>query len=79
MEEGGGERRERKFSPFFASIFPPFPQKRLILRLLINQLICITNNECVISHHKAFRADYNSRSTKINAPSAGQILLLREF
>ena len=46
---------------------------------LINQLICITNNECVILHHKAFRADYNSRSTKINAPSAGQILLLREF
>ena len=46
---------------------------------LINQLICITNNECVILHHKAFRADHNSRSAKINAPSAGQILLLREF
>ena len=46
---------------------------------LINQLICITNNECLILHHKAFRADYNSRSTKINAPSAARILVLREF
>ena len=39
MREGEGERRERKgvsllqLSPFFASIFPLFPQKRLILRL----------------------------------------------
>ena len=46
---------------------------------LIKQLICITNNECLILHHKAFRADYNSRSTKINAPSAARILVLREF
>ena len=42
---------------------------------LINQLICITNNECLILHPKAFRADYNSRSTKINAPSAARILI----
>ena len=28
-EAGGGE----ELSPFFASIFPPFPQKRLILSL----------------------------------------------
>ena len=39
MREGGRGRRERKgvsllqLSPFFASIFPLFPQKRLILRL----------------------------------------------
>ena len=46
---------------------------------LINQLICITNNECLILHHKAFRADHNSRSTKIGAPSAARILVLREF
>ena len=45
----------------------------------INQLICITNNECLILHHEAFRAAYNSRSTKIRAPSAAGILVLREF
>ena len=39
MREGGRGRRERKgvsllqLSPFFASIFPLFPQKRLTLRL----------------------------------------------
>ena len=39
MREGGRGRRERKgvsllqLSPFFASIFPLFPQKHLILRL----------------------------------------------
>ena len=37
---------------------------------LVNQLICITNNECLILHHKAFCTDYNSRSTKIGTPSA---------
>ena len=46
---------------------------------LINQLICITNNECLILHDKAFRADNNSRSTKIDAPSAARILVLPEF
>ena len=46
---------------------------------LKNQLICITNNECLTLHHKAFRADYNSRSTKIGAPSAARILVLSEF
>ena len=46
---------------------------------LIKQLICITNNECLILHHKAFRADYNSRNTKIGAPSAVRILVLSEF
>ena len=46
---------------------------------LINQLICITNKECLILHHKAFRPDYNSHSTKIGAPSAVQILVLRKF
>ena len=49
------------------------------LYVLINQLICITNNECLILHHEAFRAAYNSRSTKIGAPSAARILVLREF
>ena len=46
---------------------------------LIKQLICITNNECLILHYKAFRADYISRSTKIRALSAARILVLREF
>ena len=46
---------------------------------LINQMISITYNECLILHHKAFRADYNSPSNKINAPSAARILVLREF
>ena len=40
---------------------------------LTNKLICITNNECLILHHKAFCADYNSCSTKIGDP------VLREF
>ena len=35
---------------------------------LINQMISITYNECLILHHKAFRTDYNSCSTKIGAP-----------
>ena len=49
---------------------------------LITQLICITNNECLMLHHKAFRADHIWRSTKIRAPrspSAARILVLREF
>ena len=46
---------------------------------LINQMISITNNECLILHHKAFRTDYNSCSTKIGAPSIALILVLREF
>ena len=45
---------------------------------LINQLICITNNECFILYHKAFRAGYNSRNTKIGTPYAARILVLRE-
>ena len=44
----------------------------------MNQLICISNNECLILHHKAFRADCNSRGTKIGAPSIAQILVLHE-
>ena len=49
MGEGGGGRREKKkfkrervsllqLSSFFASIFPLFPQKRLILRLIVYRL-----------------------------------------
>ena len=49
------------------------------LYALINQLICIINSECLILHHEAFRAAYNSRSTKTVAPSAVRILVLREF
>ena len=52
---------------------------RQSVRALINQLIYNTNNKCLILHHKAFRADYILRSTKIGAPSAAQILVLREF
>ena len=33
MGEGGGGEEKAQLSPFFASIFPLFPQKRLILRL----------------------------------------------
>ena len=46
---------------------------------LINQLISITNNECLILHHKAFCTDYNSCNTKIGAPSIALILVLCEF
>ena len=46
---------------------------------LINQMISITNNECLILHHKAFRTDYNLCSTKIGASSIALILVLREF
>ena len=35
--------------------------------------------ECIKLHHKAFRADYISRSTKIRAIGAARILVLREF
>ena len=34
-----------------------------------------TNKKCLILHHKPFRADYISRSTKIGAPGAAQILI----
>ena len=51
----------------------------MCVNALINQLICITNNECLILHHEAFRADFNSRGTKIGAPSAARILVLLEF
>ena len=44
---------------------------------LINQLIYITKSECLILHYKAFRADYNLRSTQIGAPSAARILIVR--
>ena len=46
---------------------------------LINQMISITYNECLILHHKAFRTGYNSCSTKIGAPSIALILVLHEF
>ena len=46
---------------------------------LISQMISITCNECLILHHKAFRTDYNSCSTKIGAPSIALILVLRKF
>jgi hypothetical protein len=48
---------------------------------LNKQLICITNNRCLILHHKAFRADYISHVTKIRATqrcansSTAQILI----
>ena len=35
---GGRGEGEEELSPFFASIFPIFPQKRLILRLFLNAL-----------------------------------------
>jgi succinylarginine dihydrolase len=40
---------------------------------LINQLICITNNECLILHHKAFHTDYILRCTNSNT---AQIVLV---
>ena len=66
MGEGGGGRgrRERKvsllqLSPFFASIFPLFPQKRLILRLAgCNWLISIhvvnCHYDCQLSRNALF-------------------------
>ena len=47
---------------------------KICVYALINQLICITNNECLILDHKAYSADYNSRSRlKLAHPA------LREF
>ena len=46
---------------------------------LINLLLFITKKECIKLHHKAFRADYILRSTKIRALGAARILVLREF
>ena len=34
-----------------------------MLNALINQLIYITNNECLILHHKDFHTDFISRRT----------------
>ena len=49
-EGGGGEEKVLQFSPFFASIFPLFPQKRLILRLKkVIIIICVLCcNQCVV-------------------------------
>ena len=49
---------------------------------LINQVICITNNECLILHHNAFRADYiscSSRTQRCANSSTARNLVLREF
>ena len=46
---------------------------------LINLLLFIAKKECIKLHHKAFRADYILRSTKIRALGAARILVLREF
>ena len=46
---------------------------------LINLLVFIAKKECIKLHHKAFRADYILRSTKIRALGAARILVLREF
>ena len=46
------------------------------LYALINQLICIINRECLILHREAFRAAYNSRSTKMNDfPVIGHLVM----
>ena len=38
------------------------------------------DSQCLMLHHKAFRADYISRNTKIHAPSrAAQILVDAHF
>jgi succinylarginine dihydrolase len=54
-----------QMDPLFV-VAPPMRHSQYVL---INQLICITNNDCLILHHKAFLTDYISRSTKICAPS----------
>ena len=45
----------------------------------VNLLLFIAKKECIKLHHKAFRADYILRSTKIRALGAARILVLREF
>ena len=51
MGEGEGGRGEKRkvfllqLSPFFASIFPLFPQKRLILRLVLYDGCYSKNNK----------------------------------
>ena len=46
---------------------------------LRNPLICITNNEYLMLHHKTFCADYVSRSTKICAPGCVNYSTTRIF
>lgn len=45
-----------------------------LLNVYVDVLDSQTNNKCLISHDKAFRADYISHTT-----TAGPILVLREF
>ena len=48
--------------------------------MVLPYIILFTNNECLILHRKAFRADYISRSAKICAPSSARIpAVLLEF
>ena len=51
----------------------------LCIVALINLLLFIAKKECIKLHHKAFRADYILRSTKLRALGAARILVLREF
>jgi len=51
MAEGeGGEEKVLQSSPFFASVFPLFPQKRLIRGLKkLKVIICLVYcNQCVV-------------------------------
>jgi hypothetical protein len=51
---------------------------QMCIYALINQLICITNNRCLIGITKLVARTYISPSTKIRAPSAARILVLRD-
>jgi hypothetical protein len=55
-----------KMKTFFTEFFMLPGQLKTYVKCvyaLINQLICITNNECLILHHKAFHTDFISRRT----------------
>ena len=62
MGEGaGGEEKVLQFSPFFASIFPLFPQKRLQAKEGDN-LCTMLQSVCCLFHAKSCRLSDREKS-----------------
>ena len=62
----------KTFSIFNHAILILYETYTKCIIALINLLIFIAKKECIKLHHKAFRADYISRSTKIRALGAAR-------